>query len=65
MDEPTGPTPPAHPAATSEPSTSVPAVEEVLGWLEHLPNLPVEEHLPIFEQAHEQLRRALDSAPAD
>lgn len=66
MDEhPTGPTPSADPAATSEPSTGVPAVDEVLASLEHLPSLPVDEHLPIFERAHEQLRRALDSAPAD
>ena len=30
-----------------------------------LDDLPVEEHVAVFEQAHEQLRRALDDAPAE
>lgn len=44
-------------------TTGVPAVDDVLGTLEGLADQPVEEHLPIFEAAHERLRSALD--PAD
>ena len=42
--------------------TGVTVVDDVLGTLEGLDDLPVEEHLPIFEAAHEQLREALDGA---
>jgi hypothetical protein len=41
-------------------TTGVQVVDDVLGTLEGLGDLPVEEHLPIFEAAHEQLRGALD-----
>lgn len=37
------------------------AVDEVLASLEVLPELPLEEHVAVFEHAHEQLRGALDS----
>jgi hypothetical protein len=42
-------------------TTGVQVVDDVLGTLEGLGDLPVEEHLPIFEAAHEQLRGALDA----
>jgi hypothetical protein len=45
-------------------TTGVQVVDDVLGTLEGLGDLPVEEHLPIFEAAHEQLRGALDT-PGD
>jgi hypothetical protein len=41
-------------------TTGVQVVDDVLGTLEGLGDQPVEEHLPIFEAAHEQLRGALD-----
>ena len=44
----------------AEVTTGVQVVDDVLGTLEGLGDLPVEEHLPIFEAAHEQLRGALD-----
>lgn len=36
------------------------AVDAVLGSLERLPELPLAEHVTVFERAHEQLRAALD-----
>ena len=44
--------------------TGVTDVDEVLAAVESLADRPVEEHVAVFEQAHERLRRALD-APAD
>lgn len=41
-------------------TTGVQVVDDVLGTLEGLADQPVEEHLPIFEAAHEELRGALD-----
>jgi len=43
-------------------TTGVQVVDDVLGTLEGLADQPVEEHLPIFEAAHEELRGALDGA---
>lgn len=43
--------------------TGVDAVDSVLAMVSDLDALPVEEHVAVFERAHEQLRRALD-APA-
>lgn len=43
--------------------TGIPAVDEVIAAVESLEGKPVEEHVAVFESAHEQLRRALD-APA-
>jgi hypothetical protein len=40
--------------------TGVPAVDEVLDRVEALDDLPVEDHVAVFERAHEQLRGALD-----
>jgi hypothetical protein len=41
-------------------TTGVQVVDDVLGTLEGLADQPVEEHLPIYEAAHEELRGALD-----
>lgn len=42
--------------------TGHPVVDEVLTSLEQLDQAPVSEHVAVFEQAHEQLRRALSEA---
>lgn len=42
------------------PGTGVPAVDDVLASVQTLDGRPVEEHVAVFEQAHERLRRALD-----
>ena len=42
------------------PGTGVPAVDDVLASVQALDDRPVEEHVAVFEQAHEGLRRALD-----
>lgn len=42
--------------------TGNPAVDEVIASLEGLDNVPVDEHVALFEQAHEQLRRTLSGA---
>lgn len=43
--------------------TGDPAVDAVLDELGDLDGVPVDEHVAVFERAHEQLRRALDAAP--
>lgn len=45
--------------------TGVAEADEVVATLEQLDELPVEEHVAVFEQAHDTLRRALDGARAD
>ncbi len=40
--------------------TGNPAVDDVLTSLDGLADLPVDEHVAVFERAHEQLRSALD-----
>lgn len=45
-------------------TTGVASVDRVLGELDGLDDLPLEDHLGAFEHAHEALRSALD-APAD
>ena len=52
-------------AGTDGVTTGVQVVDDVLGTLEGLADQPVEEHLPIFEAAHEQLRGALDGTESD
>jgi hypothetical protein len=42
--------------------TGHPAVDEVLRSLGVLDGAPVDEHVAVFEQAHEQLRRTLSGA---
>lgn len=49
--------------AESATRTGVESVDRVLDSLDGLGDLPVEEHVAVFEQAHERLRGALD-APA-
>jgi hypothetical protein len=38
-------------------------VDSVVGEIERLRDRPVEEHVAAFEQAHDELRRALDDLP--
>ena len=40
--------------------TGVPDVDEVIAAVEELEERPLEEHVGVFETAHDQLRRALD-----
>ena len=49
--------PPAEQAAVR---TGVGAVDAVLDSLDGLADRPIEEHVAVFERAHEGLRRALD-----
>lgn len=46
-------------------STGLASVDTVVRAVEDLEGRPVDEHVAVFEQAHEQLRRALDDAPED
>lgn len=46
------------------PETGVGAVDEVLAGLRGLEDQPVSEHVAVFEEAHQQLRRVLDGSPA-
>jgi hypothetical protein len=46
-------------------ATGHPAVDEVLRSLDALDGRPVDEHVAAFEDAHEQLRRALSGAGDD
>lgn len=60
--------PTEHPAAETAAesmagSTGVPAVDDVLGDLDRLAELSLDEHVGVFEQAHDRLRRALDAQP--
>jgi hypothetical protein len=43
--------------------TGVPAVDDVLESLDDLDDQPVEEHVAVFERAHETLRGALEAKP--
>ena len=45
--------------------TGVPAVDEVLADVDRLDGVPLEEHLPAFEKAHDGLRSALDADPGE
>lgn len=49
------------PEVPSRPETGVADVDEVMRSLEELEGRPVEEHVGVFETAHERLRRALDT----
>jgi hypothetical protein len=44
--------------------TGVPGVDAVIAAVAGLEERPIEEHVGVFEMAHEQLRRALDDRPA-
>lgn len=52
------------PARAVEP-TGHPAVDEVLRSLDELDGRPVDEHVAVFEQAHDRLRQALSGATDD
>jgi hypothetical protein len=45
------------------PGTGVESVDAVIAAVEELEERPIEEHVGVFETAHEQLRRALDAQP--
>jgi hypothetical protein len=45
--------------------TGMPAVDDVLDRVANLADVPVSQHVAVFERAHEQLRRALDAQPDD
>jgi hypothetical protein len=45
------------------PSTGDAAVDEVLASVATLDERPVDEHVAVFELAHDRLRRALDANP--
>lgn len=44
--------------------TGVEDVDDALDAVESLAQRPIEEHVAVFERAHEQLRRALDAHDA-
>jgi len=52
--------------ATAAPAASVghPEVDEVVASFERLDALPVDQHVTVFESAHDRLRAALDAAAA-
>ena len=50
-------------AATPEP-TGHPTVDQVTASLEELEGLPVDEHVAVFESAHDRLREVLASGGA-
>lgn len=50
--------------AASTPSTGNETVDGVIAAVESLDDRPLEEHVGVFEQAHDQLRAALDGRPA-
>jgi len=53
----------AHREAPTYEPTGVDAVDRVLGDVAAVVGSPLSEHVRVFEQAHEQLRRALDAQP--
>lgn len=50
------------PEEIADQRTGVASVDRVLDLLGELEDLPVEEHMAVFERAHDGLRRALDGA---
>lgn len=61
IDEPQQQADPVAPEPEEPVRTGNEAVDEVLETLESLDDAPVDEHVAVFERAHEQLRAALDS----
>lgn len=56
---------PTHPDAATPAAaqrTGNVSVDRVLDSLEGLEDMPVDEHVAVFESAHDRLRKALDSA---
>ena len=54
----------AGPVEAERVRTGVPRVDEVIAAVEELEERPIEEHVGVFETAHERLRRALDAEAA-
>lgn len=66
-EDPDLPTPDEPPATPPEPErvrTGVERVDEVIAAVEELEERPLAEHVGVFETAHTELRRALDSTDA-
>lgn len=63
QETPAAPAAPAVPHVEAPERTGVPRVDTVLETLERLDELPLEEHVGVFEAAHAELRRALDASP--
>jgi hypothetical protein len=59
--------PEAVPAEWAEPAepvrTGVERVDAAVDAVSRLADRPVDEHVPVFEAAHDELRRTLDSPP--
>ena len=53
---------PADDLPTEQVRTGVADVDDVLAAVEQLEERPLEEHVGVFETAHERLRRALDGS---
>jgi len=57
---------PAPDEAVTEPvRTGMQDVDAVVDSVSDLADRPVDEHVAVFESAHEELRRTLDAAPDD
>jgi hypothetical protein len=61
IDEPQQPADSVAPEPEEPVRTGNEAVDGVLESLDSLDDAPVDEHVAVFERAHEQLRAALDS----
>ena len=61
IDEPEQPGDPVAPEPDEPVRTGNEAVDGVLQSLDTLEQVPVDDHVAVFERAHEQLRAALDS----
>ncbi|MGZ4499485.1 MAG: hypothetical protein ACXVXD_03535 [Nocardioidaceae bacterium] len=64
-DQPTPDQPTANQSAPDQAATGHPVVDEVLASVDHLEGRPVDEHVAVFESAHERLRAALSDAGDD
>jgi hypothetical protein len=53
----------SEPTFETEATDAIPAVDDALQALDGLADRPVDEHVAVFEQTHERLRRALDAQP--
>lgn len=49
----------------SQMQTGLTSVDTVVESVTALDGRRVEEHVPVFERAHDELRRALDDAPVE
>jgi hypothetical protein len=59
------PAPEPAPEPAEPTGTGVDRVDEVVAAVEQLEDRPIEEHVGVFERAHDELRRALDAQPED